>query len=311
MNDMTKPSRAGIELCDVGPRDGLQSEARVLPPATRADLCVRLLAAGLTNVEAVSFVRDDLIPAMAGAEDVLAGLEPNARSRCSALVLNRRGLERALLAGVQEIHVVVAASNEFSQRNQGASLDEVVAAADTMIGDALGARVRRVRVGISMAFGCPFEGPVDPGFVISIAERLAATGADEIVAADTIGVAVPRDVGRMCFRLSAIGSPFGVHLHDTRNTGVANAWAAVENGASLVESSVGGLGGCPFAPGAGGNVATEDIVYLLERSGVDTGIDLDELCAVVHWLEHVLDRRLPSRLARAGSAPDGTPARGR
>jgi hydroxymethylglutaryl-CoA lyase/(R)-citramalyl-CoA lyase len=292
-----------ITICDVGPRDGLQNEQRVLPPTTRAELCTRLLDAGLPTVEAISFVRNDRVPAMAGAEEVLAALPPNARSRCAALVLNHRGLQRALAADVDEVHVVVAASDEFARRNQGTSRDEGVRSAEAIVKDALASGIDRVRVVIAVAFGCPIEGEVDQGVVAAIAGRLAQAGSEELVVADTIGVAAPREVGRLCTRLMDLGVRVGVHPHDTRNTGAANAWAAVEAGATLMESSVGGLGGCPFAPGATGNLATEDLVYLLERAGITTGIDFDGLCQVVRWLEGVLGRTLPGRLSRAGPAP--------
>jgi isopropylmalate/homocitrate/citramalate synthase len=292
-----------IAVCDVGPRDGLQNETQVLSPDVRADLCSRLFAAGLAEVEAVSFVRDDRVPAMAGAEEVIAALDPGVQPRCSALVLNRRGLDRALAARVTIIHVVVAASDQFSRRNQGAPLQDVVQAAESMIRDAVAFGVSRIRAVIAVAFGCPFEGRVDPGVVATIAARLARAGAHEVIAADTIGVAAPREVARLCTRLLELNRPIGLHPHDTRNTGAANAWAALETGALLLESSVAGLGGCPFAPGATGNLATEDLVYLLERAGIPTGIDLPALCDIVRWLEDMLGRRLPGRLAHAAPAP--------
>lgn len=296
---------SAVRLCDVALRDGLQNEPTVLAPHVRAELCSRLLEAGLP-VEAVSFVRDDRVPAMAGAEEVLAALPAGTLDRCSALVLNERGLQRALEAGVREIHLAVMGTEAFARRNVNATVEHSVAAAGGMIRAAQvgGARVAAT---VSVAFGCPFEGPVDPGRVVDVAERLAQAGADELMLADTIGVATPGQVARLCERISALGRPFGVHLHNTRNTGYANAWSALGAGATLLEASAGGIGGCPFAPNATGNIATEDLVYLLEGEGIATGVDLDALLDAVAWLGATLGRDLPGQLLRAGRFPTPLP----
>jgi hydroxymethylglutaryl-CoA lyase/(R)-citramalyl-CoA lyase len=214
-------------------------------------------------------------------------------------VLNERGLSRALDAGVREVHIAVMATDAFAERNVNTTVDASLEAAERMV-----ARTRasgaRVAATVSVAFGCPFEGAVDPGGVLDIAARLADAGADELMVADTIGVAGPREVARMCARLDVLDRPFGVHLHNTRNTGYAGAWAAVEAGATILESSAGGIGGCPFAPMATGNVATEDLLYLLDREGVATGVDLDGVLDTVAWLEDILGRALPGQLLRAG-----------
>jgi hydroxymethylglutaryl-CoA lyase/(R)-citramalyl-CoA lyase len=283
-----------VTVCDVGPRDGLQNERAVLEPAVRADLVNRLAAAGLPAIEAVSFVHPERVPQMAGAEEVVAAIERRPGVVYSGLVLNERGFERFAASGLDSLHFNLAASDSFGRENQNATPEEALAT--------LG-RIRTetpVSVSISVAFGCPFEGAVAPDRVLEIAERAAELGADEIVLADTIGVAVPRQVKELVAEAAKRVRRVGVHLHNTRNTGFAGAYAALEAGATVFEASVGGLGGCPFAPRATGNVATEDLVYLLHGEGVETGIDLDALIAVSEWLARVLGRDLPGQVYRAG-----------
>ena len=289
-----------IAVCDVGPRDGLQNEGKALSPAARADLCARLAGAGLRRIEAVSFVREDRVPQMAGAEEVLGALDGGAGDAdVSALVLNPRGLDRALAAGVRTVHVAVMATEAFARANVNRSRDEAAEAAYALIERAV-AEGATVAGTVSVAFGCPFEGAVDPGVVDDQLARMAAAGATELMLADTIGIAVPSQVRRAVERAAAHGQPYGVHLHDTRNTAVANALTALDAGATLFESSVGGAGGCPFAPGATGNLATEDLAWVLEREGVETGIDVEAVVAIAHWLEEQLERPLPGALSRPG-----------
>ena len=289
-----------IALCDVGPRDGLQNEGKALSPEVRADLCARLAGAGLRRIEAVSFVREDRVPQMAGAEEVLGVLDGGAGDAdVSALVLNPRGLDRALAAGVRTVHVAVMATEAFARANVNRSRDEAAEAAYALIERAV-AEGATVAGTVSVAFGCPFEGAVDPGVVDDQLARMAAAGATELMLADTIGIAVPSQVRRAVERAAAHGQPYGVHLHDTRNTAVANALTALDAGATLFESSVGGAGGCPFAPGATGNLATEDLAWVLEREGVETGIDVEAVVAIAHWLEEQLERPLPGALSRPG-----------
>ena len=288
-----------LTICDVGPRDGLQNEATVLAPDVRAQLVNRLAAAGLPRVEAVSFVNPKLVPAMGGAEEVLAALDVPAGTTVAGLVLNERGYERAEAAGVGEVHFSFGATESFNRRNQNASVEESLAVAERIVSRAHAAGVRAT-VTISVAFGCPFEGAVDPAAVLGLAERAVAAGADEIVFADTIGVGVPTQVRRLVEGGLALGATVGVHLHNTRNTGFANAWEAVEAGATVLDASVGGLGGCPFAPRATGNIATEDLVYLLHGAGVQTGINLDALVAVADWLEDLMAKPLPGQVHKAG-----------
>jgi isopropylmalate/homocitrate/citramalate synthase len=281
---------------EVGPRDGLQNEQEIVPPETRAELVRRLAAAGLKRIEAASFVNPERVPQMAGAEEVVAALDGD---DYAGLALNERGYERLRETGLGEVSFALAATETFSQRNAGASVEESIAAARTIVARAKEDGIR-ASLTISVAFGCPFEGPVHPDRVAAIAELLAETEADEVVLADTIGVATPTQVRNLLERVGALGKPVGGHFHNTRNTGYANAYAALEAGVSVLDASVGGLGGCPFAPKATGNIATEDLVYLLEGEGVETGVDLEALIAVSRWLEELLGRRLEGYLYRAG-----------
>lgn len=285
-----------VLLCDVGPRDGLQNEPETLAPVVRAELIDRLAATGLKRIEAVSFVRDDRVPQLAGAEQVVAAIERRNGVEYAGLVLNERGFERLRESGLDRVNVTLGASESFNQRNGNASLDQAVARVERI----LAAADRPTTATISVAFGCPFEGEVEPGAVEELAGKLAA---DELVLADTIGVATPRQVRALTERVRGLGKPVGFHGHNTRNTGYANALAALEAGASVLDSSIGGLGGCPYAPRATGNVATEDLVYLLEGEGIETGIDLDALIHVSEWLERLLGRRLEGQVYRAGPAP--------
>jgi hydroxymethylglutaryl-CoA lyase/(R)-citramalyl-CoA lyase len=292
-----------VTLCDVGPRDGLQNDASTLAPAQRAELAGRLAAAGLPRVEVASFVHPKLVPQMAGAEEVYAALDRSLGTIYAALVLNGRGLERALAAGADEIHVAYPVTDTFARRNQNVTVAEAADATAAIIAAAHAAGLRAAAT-LSVAFGCPFEGRVDPGLVLEHVARLAAAGADEIMLADTIGVGVPRQVRRLLPPALVHGVPVGLHLHNTRNTGFANAEAGLEHGATLFDASVGGLGGCPFAPRATGNIATEDLVYLLEQEGIATGVDLDALIDVAEWLSEQLDgRALPGLVHRAGGFP--------
>ncbi len=285
-----------VTICDVGPRDGLQNEPETLAPAVRAELVSRLADARVPRIEAVSFVRDDRVPQMAGAEEVVAAARPG-DSELSGLVLNERGYERLTQTNLVRVNCTLAATETFNRRNGNASLDEAVERVRAIVA---GARVPAT-VTVSCAWGCPFEGEVDPAAVADLCERL--DGADELVLADTIGVATPRRVRRLVERVSILGRPVGAHLHDTRNTGYASAWGALEGGATVLDASVGGLGGCPFSPNATGNVATEDLVWQLERDGLRTGVDIDALVDVSRWLEQLLGRRLEGSLYRAASWP--------
>jgi isopropylmalate/homocitrate/citramalate synthase len=285
-----------VTLCDVGPRDGLQNEPDFLSSEVRAELVNRLAAAGLPRVEAVSFVRDDRVPQMARAEDVVAGIEKRSGTDYAGLVLNLKGYERLRATTLDRVNCTFAATETFNRRNGNMSLEDALAQATSIVAES----ELPTTVTISVAFGCPFEGRVDPGRVADLCEGL---GADELVLADTIGVATPTQVRRLVERVRVAQKYAGVHLHNTRNTGYANALAALAAGATILDASVGGLGGCPYAPKATGNIATEDLVYLLEGEGVETGVDLDALIGVSEWLEGVLGRRLEGYVYRAGAWP--------
>ena len=291
-----------VLVCDVGPRDGLQNESKTLEPALRAELCDRLASAGLKRIEAASFVNPKLVPQMAGAEEVMAALHRKTVTSYAGLALNEQGYERALAAGVDEVHYAFAATDEFGRRNQNATTEEGLKTALSLVARAGSDRVP-ITVTLSVAFGCPFEGPVPAERVLHIVERLMAVPPDEICLADTVGVGVPSQVKELVGGARRLGATVGAHFHNTRNTGYANAVAALDEGAVSLDASVGGAGGCPFAPKATGNIATEDLVYLLRGLGVETGIDLDALIATSQWLSGQLGKELPGMLARAGDFP--------
>lgn len=292
-----------LAIVEVGPRDGLQNEATVLDPATRAVFVQKLEAAGARRIEAVSFVHPRLVPQMAGAEEVMAALPPAPDRRRIGLALNLKGYERAVAAGVDEVNLSIAATDGFGLKNQG--MDR--AAQGTMVEAVLDARRAAgggpdLSVTLSCCWGCPFDGEVSAAQVADIAGRLDALGVAEIGLADTIGAGDPWSVTRVveAVRAAAPRAQLRLHFHDTRNTGLANAYAGVEAGVDVLDASVGGIGGCPFAPGATGNIATEDLVHMLHRAGFETGYDLDALIAAGRWIGDKLGKPVPSALGRAG-----------
>ena len=274
-----------IEMVEVSPRDGLQNESMLFTTAQKLELIGRALEAGARRIEATSFVNPKLVPQMSDAEAVAAGLPRRNGVIFIGLVLNKRGALRAIEADMDELGAVCAASDGFARRNQGMSSDESLAMCGEVVRLA-NEHGRRAQVTISTAFGCPFDGQVDPERVVEMARTAAEAGPVEIAIADTIGVAGPGEVSRLVRRVAAAIKPLPVrvHFHNTRNTGLANVWAAVEAGAKIVDASLGGIGGCPFAPRATGNVPTEDVAYLLERSGYRTGLNLDRLIESARWL---------------------------
>ena len=289
-----------VTICDVGPRDGLQNQPVTLEPGVRAELVDRLAATGIPRIEAVSFVNPKLVPQMADAEEVVAALSRREGVVVAGLALNERGYDRLRDSGLDEVHFALAATDEFNRRNAGATVEEGIAAGERIVKRAIVDGIRST-VTIGVAFGCPFEGAVDPGRVAELAARFAAAGTDEIVVADTVGVGVPRQARDLVERLLPLGLPVGVHLHNTRNNGFANAYAALEAGATVFDASIGGIGGCPFAPRATGNIATEDLVYLFHGEGVETGIDLGSMIDVAQWLEAQLGRELEGQVYKAGT----------
>ncbi len=293
-----------IEMVEVSPRDGLQNESMLFTTAQKLQLIGRALEAGARRIEATSFVNPKLVPQMSDAEAVAAGLPRRDGIVFIGLVLNKRGALRAIEAGMDELGAVCAASDGFARRNQGMSSDESLAMCGEVVRLA-NKHGRRAQITISTAFGCPFDGEVDPERVVEMALTAAETGATEIAIADTIGVAGPGEVSRLVRRVAAAirPVPVRVHFHNTRNTGLANVWAAVEAGAKIVDASLGGIGGCPFAPRATGNVPTEDVAYLLERSGYRTGLNVDRLIEAALWLGSTMGREVPGMLSRAGAFP--------
>ncbi len=307
MNDTQNPDAATddavrVELVEVGARDGLQNESVVLPTEAKVELIERLAAAGSRRIEVASFVHPGRVPQMADAEAVIKAVGPSPDgSSYIGLVLNGRGLERALATSVDEINFVVGASDGFNRANVGVSPEATMTEIEMMLGQV---EDRRTTVTISVAFGCPYDGTVPIDAVVDLVTRAVAAGVDEIALGDTIGVAVPTHVTAMIDAVrAAIDVPLRGHFHDTRNTAVANAAAAYASGVTVLDASVGGAGGCPFAPNATGNVATEDLIYLFERMGVETGIDHEQTIETTRWLETKIGRQLPSAIARAGWWP--------
>ena len=301
---MTGRGAMKIEIVEVGPRDGLQSEGAILPTATKIELITRLIAAGIRRIEVTSFVNPKRVPQMADAEAVLAGLPRPDGVSFIGLVLNRKGFDRALAAGCHEIGMAVVASDTFNRRNQGVGTEESIAAW-LDIARAAGRAGVKAGITVSAAFGCPFEGEVAPERVIDIARRCAEAGPVEIALADTIGAGVPTQVTDLFSRLreAVPGTPMRAHFHNTRNTGIANAYAAVACGVQSLDASVGGVGGCPFAPAATGNIPTEDLLFMLDRMGVETGVSIESLIGTGRWLEDRIGRPIPGMLMKAGNFP--------
>lgn len=294
-----------VEVVEVGPRDGLQNEDVILDVAARVAYIEALATTGLRRIEAVSFVNPARVPQMADAEAVMAAVPRPEGVRYSGLVLNQRGLDRAVTAGVDEVNMVVVATDTFSAKNQGMTTAEAIRATALIAGAARAAGLA-VTVTVAAAFGCPFEGEVRPERVVDIVRQCADAGVTELALADTIGVAVPRDVRTLVTAVrSETSLPLRCHFHNTRNTGYANALTAVEAGVAALDASSGGIGGCPFAPAATGNIATEDLLYALGRSGIDAGIDMTPLLAASSYIEERLGHANPALLGRAGMFPPG------
>jgi hydroxymethylglutaryl-CoA lyase len=296
-----------VTILETGPRDGLQNESGIVATNDKIALIERAISYGVKRIEVASFANPKRVPQMSDAEDVIGGLPNDCTVRYTALAMNVHGVQRAIAAslhgrGIDEVGCVIVATDTFGIANQGQTVAEGIAANRAMIALAQSAELR-AQVTIAASFGCPFEGDVPQSRILDLAAAMADAGAEEIGFADTIGVAVPGQVGNMIAAARArLGSdfPLRVHLHDTRGMAPGNAWAAYQAGCRTFDSALGGLGGCPFAPGAAGNVATEELAYLFARSGVDSGIDLDAALAANAWFAGVMGRALPSRVGRAG-----------
>jgi hydroxymethylglutaryl-CoA lyase len=305
---MSAPHCQGaIELVEVGPRDGLQNEPDIIATDTKLELVTRMIGYGARRLEVASFVHPARVPQMADAEAVIAGLPDRADCTYVGLVLNKRGVLRALATreggkrGVDQVGCVVVASDTFGQKNQGQTIEQGIAETREMLRFARAEGIR-AQVTISAAFGCPFEGAVKHETVLKIAEAIAEEAPEEIALADTIGVGTPWEAGELFGKLGELLGgkiPMRAHFHNTRGTGIANTWEAWKAGVRMFDASLGGLGGCPFAPRATGNIATEDLIYMMQRSGVASGIDLDAAIAANKWFAQVLGRELPSAVARA------------
>lgn len=297
-----------VEIVEVGPRDGLQNERTEISTAAKLELIARAIEAGARRVEVASFVNPRTVPQMADAEAVCAGLPPRDDVTYIGLVMNLRGANRAIATGnIRQLGAVCVATDTFAMANQGQTRDGSVAVCREIIALSRDSGLS-AQATIAASFGCPFEGAVPEDRVVAMACAIAEAGAVEVALADTIGVANPAQVVRLVedVRAATAPLPVRVHFHNTRGTGLANVWAAIGAGASVVDASIGGLGGCPFAPGAAGNVATEDVVYMLEGAGFATGLDLDRLISTNHWLAEVMNRQLPSMVGRAGNIPGPT-----
>ena len=299
-------SKNQITLVEVGPRDGLQSEPEILPTDSKVTFIEKAIDAGIRRLEVASFVHPKRVPQMADAEALIERLPQREDVSYIGLIMNERGLDRALATSVHEVGMVVVASDTYNRKNQGVGTDESVAAWKSIGGRAKDNGLR-ANVMISSAFGCPYEGEVKVERVVELAEQVVAAGPAELGIADSIGVAVPGQVTELLGRVrEVIGDvPLRCHFHNTRNTGLANAQAAVDAGVTFLDASIGGIGGCPFAPAATGNIPTDDLLYLLDRSGIRTGVSLEKIIEVSRWLEDELGRGVPALLPKAGVFPSG------
>ena len=299
-------SNKTIKIVEVGPRDGLQSEPEILPTETKVEFIEKAIDAGIRRLEVASFVHPKRVPQMADAEALIERLPRSDEVSYIGLIMNERGLDRALATGIDEIGMVVVASDTYNRKNQGVGTDESVLAWRAIAKRAQDSGLR-ANVMISSAFGCPYEGEVSAERVLELAERVIEAGPAELGIADSIGVAVPSQVSDLLVGLrDVIGDlPLRCHFHNTRNTGLANAQAAVEAGADYLDASIGGIGGCPFAPAATGNIPTDDLLYMLERSGIETGVSLGKIIDISRWLESELGRGVPALLPKAGMFPAG------
>ncbi len=293
-----------VGIVEVGPRDGLQNESVVLNPTARVELIRRLVGAGLTRIEAVSFVDPRRVPQMAEAEAVMAAVPRRPGLSYTGLVLNEKGVQRAVDAGVDEVNVVIVCSDTFGLRNQGRGRVAMIDLAGRLVGDARSAGLRTT-VTLAAAFGCPFEGDVPADRVLATAEAVLVARPDELALADTIGSGVPDQVRTLLTGVRALDADVTLrcHFHNTRNSGYANAHAAVDAGVDWLDASVGGLGGCPFAPRATGNIATEDLVWQLQRSGLAKDVDVDAVLGTHAWVADAHGITMPGLVARAGVFP--------
>ncbi len=300
---------SSVNIVEVGPRDGLQSEPEILSTDSKVTFIEKAIDAGIRRLEVASFVHPKLVPQMADAEALIEKLPQRDDVSYIGLIMNQRGLDRALTTDIHEIGMVVVASDTYNRKNQGCSTAESVVAWREISAQAKDAGLR-ANVMLSSAFGCPYEGEVRVEHVVDLAKQVMEAEPAELGIADSIGVAVPNQVAELLGRVREVigGTPLRCHFHNTRNTGLANAQAAVTAGVTYLDASIGGIGGCPFAPAATGNIPTDDLLYMLDRSGVETGVSLEAIIDVSRWLEEELGRGVPALLPKAGGFPSGQAA---
>ncbi len=294
-----------ISILEVGPRDGLQSEPEILPTEVKKEFITRTIDAGIKQIEVTSFVHPKKVPQMADAEKLVESLPENDDVTYIGLIMNQRGFERARDCGIDEVGMVIVSTDTYNMKNQNVVTQESIDNWLSIAAEAKSAGIR-TSVVIACSFGCPYEGEIDPEHIASIAEKVLEGKPDVLGLADSVGVAVPSQIKRTFSLVKELAPsiPLRTHLHNTRNTGLANAAAAVEAGVSIIDASTGGIGGCPFAPRATGNIPTDDLLYMLDRSGVETGVDLRQVVKTTDWLEEQLGRAVPAMVPKAGIFPE-------
>ena len=294
-----------VSILEVGPRDGLQSEPEILPTEIKKEFITRTINAGIKNIEVTSFVHPKKVPQMADAEKLVESLPDRDDVTYIGLIMNQRGFERARDCGIDEVGMVIVSTDTYNMKNQNVVTQQSI---DNWLDIASSAKSAGIRTSVVIAcsFGCPYEGEVDPEHVASIAEQILKGEPDVIGLADSVGVAVPNQVKTTFALIKDLAPtiPLRTHLHNTRNTGLANAAAAVEAGVTIIDASTGGIGGCPFAPKATGNIPTDDLLYMLDRSGIETGVNLKEIVKTTDWLENQLGRPVPAMVPKAGIFPE-------
>ena len=294
-----------VSILEVGPRDGLQSEPEILPTEIKKEFITRTINAGIKNIEVTSFVHPKKVPQMADAEKLVESLPDRDDVTYIGLIMNQRGFERARDCGIDEVGMVIVSTDTYNMKNQNVVTQQSI---DNWLDIASSAKSAGIRTSVVIAcsFGCPYEGEVDPEHIASIAEQILKGEPDVLGLADSVGVAVPNQIKTTFSLIKELAPtiPLRTHLHNTRNTGLANAAAAVEVGVSIIDASTGGIGGCPFAPKATGNIPTDDLLYMLDRSGIETGVNLKEIVKTTNWLENQLGRPVPAMVPKAGIFPD-------
>ena len=294
-----------VSILEVGPRDGLQSEPEILPTEVKKEFITRTINAGIKNIEVTSFVHPKKVPQMADAEKLVESLPDRDDVNYIGLIMNQRGFERARDCGIDEVGMVIVSTDTYNMKNQNVVTQQSI---DNWLDIASSAKSAGIRTSVVIAcsFGCPYEGEVDPEHIASIAEQILKGEPDVIGLADSVGVAVPNQIKTTFALIKDLAPtiPLRTHLHNTRNTGLANAAAAVEAGVSIIDASTGGIGGCPFAPKATGNIPTDDLLYMLDRSGIETGVNLKEIVKTTDWLETQLGRPVPAMVPKAGIFPE-------